>query len=158
MNFHAFAKPLFTLFKLLKLSDPEFSTDSLTIKNSSVELQAALTECRTLLATNWSGADLPKHPTYAQLLQFLTNMMTVLIDGSMQIDVDVPIKKVTTKSVVETADKRRKSGKTTRMRRERVVGYKLQFLAPDEDKVKSYPLTALDRVQHLLPLSREDNE
>ena len=153
---HCFAKPLFKLFELLKLSDPEFTTDSIAIKQHSTELQAALLECKALLAANWSGKDLPESPTYAQLLQFLTNMMSLLVDGTLNIDKERPIVKVATQTTVETADTRTKSGKTTRKARERIVGYKLNFLAPDEKKVQSQPFTALERVKHLLPLQRED--
>ena len=156
VNFHCYAKPLFKLFELLKLSDPEFTTDSIAIKQHSTELQAALFECRALLAANWSGKDLPETPTYAQLLQFLTNMMSLLVDGTLKIDKDRPIVKVATQTTVETADTRTKSGKTTRKARERIVGYKLNFLAPDSKKVQSQPFTALERVKHLLPLQRED--
>ena len=145
---------MFTLFGLLKLEDPEFTTDSIAIKQHSTELQTALKECRDLLAANWCGKNLPETPTYAQLLQFLTTMMSVLVDGTFRVDEDQPIKKVATETTIETSDKRRKSGKTTRKARERIVGYKLNFLAPD--KVRSYAFTALERIGHLLPLQRED--
>ena len=153
VNFHCFAKPLFKLVELLKLSDPEFTTDSIAIKQHSTELQAALFECRALLAANWSGKDLPETPTYAQLLQFLTNTMSLLVDGTLKRD---SLKKVATQTTVETADTRTKSGKTTRKQQERLVGYKLHFLPPDLKKVQSQPFTALERVKHLLPLQRED--
>ena len=82
--------------------------------------------------------------------------MSLLVDGTLKIDKERPIVKVATQTTVETADTRTKSGKTTRKARERIVGYKLNFLAPDEEKVQSQPFTALERVKHLLPLQRED--
>ena len=156
VNFHSFAKPLFNLFELLGLADPEFTTDSIMIKMNSAPLQESMRECRTLLALNWSGQNLPENPTYPQLLQFLTNLLSVLIDGSLEKDKDKPTKKVATRTTVETADKRRKSGKTTRKQRERITGYKLNFVAPENPE--SEPYTALQRVEHLLPIQREDQD
>ena len=156
INFHAFAKPLFNLFELLGLADPEFTTDSIMIKMNATPLQASLRECRALLALHWSGENLPENPTYPQLLQFLTNLLSVLVDGSLQKDKDKPSKKVPTQTTVETTHKGTKSGKTTRKQRERITGYKLNFAAPKTPK--SQPYTALQRVEHLLPLVREDQD
>ena len=126
------------------------------MKRESAELHKTLNDCKVLLGTGYSGHDLPASPTYAQLLQFLTNMMSTLVDGTLKVDTERPIVKVATQTTVETADARTKSGKTTRKKQERVVGYKLNFLAPDERKVQSQPFTALERIQHLLPIQCED--
>ena len=38
----------------------------------------------------------------------------------------------------------------------RITGYKLNFVAPKEPK--SEPYTALQRVEHLVPIQREDQD
>ena len=145
-NFHAFARPLFRLFDLLGLHD--FKTDSVSIKLRSPEVERCLTECRGLLGpSGHSGQELPANPTYKQLVQFLTTMMHTLIDGTLTVK---SVKKQVVDGTVQTADKRIKSGTTTRKKRERVMEYELEFKAPKNPK--SIPYTALERVGHLAPI------
>ena len=155
VNFRAFAKPLITLFKLLGLSTPEFVTDSITIKRHSAALEDNLRECRTLLGpSGWSGQDLHENPTFTQLLQFLTNMLNVLVDGTFTRDNDRPARRVATQTTIETADKRTQSGKTTRKKRERITNYKLTFVAPNPQSplmLHSLSYSALQRIEHLSP-------
>ena len=145
-NFHAFARPLFRLFDLLGLHD--FKTDSVSIKLRSLEVEQCLTECRGLLGpSGHSGKELSAKPTYKQLVQFLTTMMHTLIDGTLTVK---SVKKQVVDGTVQTADKRIKSGTTTRKKRERVMEYELEFKAPKNPK--SIPYTALERVGHLAPI------
>ena len=89
------------------------------------------------------------NPTFKQLLQFLTNMMGVLVDGTF---VSTSAKRVATREKIETPDGRAKSGKTTRNKQERIVEYELQFQAPLT--CESKPYTALERIDHLIPIEK----
>ena len=118
------------------------------IKMAAPDVEEALRECRALLGpSGWNGKDLHENPTYAQLLRFLTDMMHALVDGTLTVK---SVKRRTTEKKVETADKRTKSGKTTRKQQQKVMEYELQFNAPQ--KPKSDAFTALDRVGHLVKL------
>jgi hypothetical protein len=151
-SFYAFAKPLFRLFQLLGLSANNFDTGSIMIKLHSVEVAKTLKECRVLLGPSaWNGNDLPANPTYQQLMRFLTAMMHVLVDGTLEV---TSTKRKASGKQVEVNHNGTKSGKTTRRRREKIMEYKLKFEYPD--KTMSEPYTALERVAHLTDIIKED--
>jgi hypothetical protein len=149
VNFHAFAKPLFRIFELLDLRDG-LTTDSIMIKMKSQPIGDCLRDCRVLLGpSGWGDRDLPRDPTFQQTIRFLTDMMYVLVDGNLTV---TSMKRIAmaTDTKVETTDNRRKSGKTTQRKREKVMDYELKFYPPPNPK--SQPYNALERFTHLVPI------
>ena len=146
-SYYVFAKPLFTMFDLMGLRE-SLTTDSIKVKLHTPAIVNCLRECRVLLGTSgWNGKDLSPSPTYKQMVRFLSDMLTVLIDGTFT---TMSVTKKTVDVTVEVADTRRKSGKTTRKKREKVMDYELQFEVPEKPKGAAY--TALERIEHLTPL------
>ena len=81
------------------------------------------------------------------MVRFLSDMLNVLIDVTFT---TMAVTRKTADVTIEVADTRKKSGKTTRKKHEKVMDYKLQFEVPEKPKGAAY--TALERIEHLTPL------
>jgi hypothetical protein len=143
VEFYAFGKPLFRLFELIGLSD--MVTTSRVIKTHSAEVNSLLRECRVMLGPEgWSDKELSVDSSYKKLVGFLTTVMNVLIDGTLVVE---STKKVPTDETVQVSDNRRKTGATTRKKREKLMEYSLNFRPQEKTRGVSY--SAMDRIAHL---------